>query len=169
MGWIEYLINKEKKLAIEISRNIGDLDMDEYDAIEELFYYISETEEIKLDALNYIISKSGYNSYSEIALIYFMNSYGFTERIHENELPDDYEDFWSDLVKRKYPYNSEPNADDGETLIRDIHSKYSNMDQKLRKNLKTIYTLSYIEEGSVDDDEIIEKFKKVDSYFTIKE
>lgn len=93
MGFVNYLINEEKKIAIEISRYVDDntVNLEYYDEIEELITYINRNiDELNIDILKYLLDKCCYCDYDKMFVIYMMSRYKFNKIIHEDKLPKDY-------------------------------------------------------------------------------
>jgi len=87
----------------------------------------------------------------------------------EKSLPEDYHNYWSDMIENKYPYNCEPYTDSGDTCISYLQKDYINIDLEKRKKLDVIYTISVIMEGKIDNAVIKNKFDLANDAVTIVE
>ena len=89
MGFCYYLLNTEKKIALEVSRNIDELDSDNYEVYEMLIEYFNEGD-IKLDVVEYLVKKCYGIDYDVMSLVYVMKQYNFSELVNEDKLPKGY-------------------------------------------------------------------------------
>jgi len=87
----------------------------------------------------------------------------------EKSLPEDYHNYWSEMIENKYPFNGEPYTDDGDTYINYLQRNYTSIDFEKRKKLDMIYTISVGMEGTVENDIIKNKLQLVDTAVTIIE
>ena len=86
MGWSNYLLNYEKKIAIEISRYTEFIDDT---SNEDLLEYLENSEEINAEVVKYIINK-GLNQPEQEFVNYLVNNYDFNEIVHEDKVPENY-------------------------------------------------------------------------------
>lgn len=100
MGWTNYLIDKERKVALEVGKyddNDREKSSEEY---EELINYLS-SEEPQKEVITYLFNKIGYHEYHYLMINLFQEFYGgYWEIIGEeefNKVMDDYK-----VVNRKY-------------------------------------------------------------------
>ncbi len=89
MGYCFYLINQEKKLAIEINRHFCKFDDDEFNKFSEFIEYFNEENDLKIDIINYFKDKIGYFQLNDI-ILNLLKPYGFNKLIHENELTEEF-------------------------------------------------------------------------------
>lgn len=92
MGWVEYLVNDEHKLALQISRHLGDviIDEDEIDNITELIKYIFDNEDLSIDVIKYIKDKHYYIDADTFKVLVIANMLNLNRRIHEDDLDKNY-------------------------------------------------------------------------------
>ena len=93
MGWSNYLLLEDKKVALEFSRHIDDsFDADDLSALNELLKYIAEEEDsVNGQVIEYIRSKYPYTeNLSEPFLAFLRAEYSFGKMVHEDQVPDDY-------------------------------------------------------------------------------
>ena len=92
MGWSNYLLLEDKKVALEFSRHTDDsFDSDDLSALNELLKYISEEETVNGQVVEYIKGKFPFTeNLSEPFLAFLKAEYGFGELVHEDQVPDDY-------------------------------------------------------------------------------
>ncbi len=96
MGFSYYLLNKEKKVAVEVSRHtdieyLKGVSYDDITANEELYTAIYELDLAKsLDIIEYIVYRYEYLDNEAFMLYMLIKNYGFREIIHEDNLSNDY-------------------------------------------------------------------------------
>ena len=91
MGWVEYIINTEKKLAYRISRNTSDLYEDDELLLnlDNFFKYINN-EDVSLEVVKYLTTKlDGIEDANELFIKMLFNK-GYNERVHEDNLDKSY-------------------------------------------------------------------------------
>lgn len=99
MGWSNYLLLEDKKVALEFSRHIDDsFDADDLSALNELLKYIAEEDTVNEQVVEYIKGKFPHTEdLSEPFLAFLRAEYGFGQLVHEDQVPADYI-----KVQRKY-------------------------------------------------------------------
>ncbi len=106
MGWCYYLINENKKVAVELPREFDEEDFynsEEFlDFYNELVIYLNDTdlEDLSLDVIKYILSKF-YLSDSLTIMAMELVHYGFNKLLVEDEFMklSDKNDY---IILRKY-------------------------------------------------------------------
>lgn len=87
----------------------------------------------------------------------------------EKDLPDNFYTEWSDLVKRKYPYDREAHIDGSVTFINDLHNEFSSLNNYDKELLNKLYSVELSLEGKIEDKKMKEKFNLLDTSITIHE
>ncbi len=89
MGWSNYLINKDKTVALEIGKtSYNDINEGTWESLEALTFYMNETEDRKIDVINYLWDRVSMNNVIEGMISIFIEWYeeGDWEIINEEEI-----------------------------------------------------------------------------------
>lgn len=77
MGWGNYLINKDKTVAIEIGKiDYNDITENLWESLEGLTFYMNETEDRKIDVINYLWSRIYMSNVIDGMISIFIERYG---------------------------------------------------------------------------------------------
>ena len=83
----------------------------------------------------------------------------------DNRLPKDYLNYWSSMVNAEHPYTMKPFSSDNTTKVAAVVKKIGNSPDTINK----LYTLFMGKAGKVEEEKMINDFKKLMSSITINE
>ncbi len=95
ISWSEYLVCKNKKIALEIGRNHNreDIDYQEINGFHDVIEYLNETsyDEYKSDVISYLWKRAGFPSDIQTLIINILTFYGKYEWKVISDNHDDYD------------------------------------------------------------------------------
>lgn len=140
---------KSKRLSFFFPQDVMEISDKSYMTL--YFNYFKENNKTVWDAGDILIGEDTGNS----------TSIGIGRNLRPSpELSDNFQNAWTMIMERKFPYNDSPYFKDGLTAIRTI---------KPVQDSDLLYTLQYTKDGKIDDREMTGKLRKISANLIIHE